>query len=127
LKFIFRNFPLSKIHPNAFLASIATEAAALQGKFWEMHDIIFENQTTLNKENILDFGRVLGLDIEHFKNDLLLKDLHRKVEMDFETGLRSGVNRTPTFFINGEKYEGELTGNNLIHALRSELTSIQIT
>lgn len=107
LKFVFRNFPLSKIHPHALSAAAATEAADLQGKFWEMHDIIFENQKTLDAERIFLFASRLGLDIERFKNDIQQKDLIDKVEKNFESGIRSGVNRTPTFFINGEKFDGE--------------------
>ena len=124
LKFVFRNFPLSKIHPNAFLAGVATEAAGLQGKFWEMHDIIFQNQKSLNAENILHLAGRLGLDIGRFSNDIQQKELIDKVEKDFETGIRSGVNRTPTFFINGQKYEGEWTGNHLLEYLKSILSGV---
>lgn len=107
LKFVFRNFPLSKIHPNAFAAAVATEAAALQGKFWEMHNIVFEHQRSLDPDNVLLLAGRIGLDLEQFKNDLHNETLINKVERDFESGIRSGVNRTPSFFINGEKYEGE--------------------
>lgn len=122
LKFVFRNFPLSKIHPNAFFAAIATEAAGLQGKFWEMHDLIFENQRNLDTENILRFARAIGLDPERFETDTRQKSLAAKVEKDFESGLRSGVNRTPTFFINEKKYEGSWSGDQLLQYLRSQLT-----
>jgi protein-disulfide isomerase len=107
VKFIFRNFPLRKIHPNAFAAAVATEAAGLQGKFWEMHDLVFENQKQLSAENIFRLASSIGLDLERFKEDIQEKVLAEKVERDFESGLRSGVNRTPTFFINGEKYNGD--------------------
>lgn len=123
LKFVFRNFPLRKIHPHAFAASVATEAAALQGKFWEMHDIVFENQTMLDDEHILSFANRLGLDMDRFKNDIQQKKLADKVEKDFESGLRSGVNRTPTFFINGEKFNGEWWHGDLLRQLESMLTS----
>jgi protein-disulfide isomerase len=124
IKFIFRNFPLRKIHPHAFAASVATEAAALQGKFWEMHDTVFENQKTLDDEHILFFASQLGLDIERFKNDTQQKQLTDKVEKDFESGLRSGVNKTPTFFINGEKYEGEWWDGNFMQYAQSILTGM---
>jgi protein-disulfide isomerase len=104
LKFVFRNFPLRKIHPHAYPAAVATEAAGLQGKFWEMHDLIFENQKTLSNENILRLADSLGLDTERFRNDIQQESLMNKVRKDFESGMRSGVNRTPTFFINEEKY-----------------------
>ena len=124
LRFVFRNFPLRKIHPHAFAASVATEAAALQGKFWEMHDTVFENQKTLDDEHILFFASQLGLDIESFKNDTQQKQLTDKVEKDFESGLRSGVNKTPTFFINGEKYEGEWWDGNFMQYAQSILTGM---
>lgn len=126
LKFVFRNFPLSKIHPYAFLAALATEAASLQGKFWEMHDIIFQNQKTLNNDNIFVFANNLGFDITRFENDIQEKTLIEKIENDFEGGLRSGVNRTPTFFINGEKYDGEWTDGQLFQYLTIKLRELQV-
>jgi len=126
LKFVFRNFPLSKIHPHAFLAALATEAASLQGKFWEMHDTIFQNQKILNKDNIFLFANNLGFDIARFKNDIQQNTLIEKVENDFESGMRSGVNGTPTFFINGEKYDGEWTGDQLFQYLKIKLRELQV-
>jgi protein-disulfide isomerase len=124
IKFVFRNFPLSNIHPHAFSAAVATEVAGLQGKFWEMHDIIFENQKTLEVENIFLFAMRLGLDAERFKNDIQQKALIDKVEKDFESGIRSGVNRTPTFFINGQKFNGDWYGNELLQYLKAALTGV---
>jgi protein-disulfide isomerase len=126
MQFVFRNFPLSNIHPHAFSAAVATEAAGLQGKFWEMHDIIFENQKTLEAEDIFLFARRLGLDAERFKNDIQQKSLIDKVEGDFETGIRSGVNRTPTFFINGEKFNGEWSEGRLLQYLKTVLTGVPL-
>ena len=125
LKFVFRNFPLKKIHPHAFSAAVATEAAAQQGKFWQMHDIIFENQHTLEPEDIFFFAKEIGLDIRSFENDMQEPALISKVEKDFETGIRSGVNRTPTFFINGEKYAGEWGNNELLQHLLNKLSGLQ--
>lgn len=126
LKFVFRNFPLSKIHPHAFSAAVATEAAGLQGKFWEMHDVVFENQKILGEENILRLAETIGLIPERFKVDLQQKALVEKVEKDFESGLRSGVNKTPTFFINGEKYEGAWVDGQLLQYLEAQLEVIPI-
>ena len=126
LKFVFRNFPLSKIHPHAVMAAVATEAAGSQGKFWEMHDIVFENQKSLDKENIIHFAGLIGLDVDRFKLDIQDKILSEKVEKDFEGGLRSGVNRTPTFFINGEKFEGDWSDGELLDFLRSQLAGISV-
>ena len=121
LRFVFRNFPLSKIHAHAFTAAVATEAAALQGKFWEMHDIVFENQQSLDAENILRLAVSIDLDIERMQAEIQQKGLIDKVEKDFESGMRSGVNRTPTFFVNGEKYDGLFSGDQFLHYLQNEL------
>ncbi len=107
LKFVFRNFPLSKIHPHAVHAAIATEAAALQGKFWEMHDHIFENQRKLDDASLMLYAEHLGLDTAKFAEDFEKEELAKKVAADFESGMRSGVNATPSFYINGQKYEGD--------------------
>ncbi len=127
LKFVFRNFPLSNVHPHAFMAAVATEAAGLQGKFWEMHDIIFENQKTLDVENIFLFAAKVGLNIERFKSDTQQTSLMDKVEKDFESGLRSGVNKTPTFFINGKKYDGDWTGGQLFQYLTDLLAGASVS
>ena len=127
LKFVFRNFPLAKIHPEATMAAVATEAAALQDKYWEMHDIIFENQDKLGADTITQLAETIDLDLERFHDNMKRKDLISKVEMDFESGIKSGVNRTPTFFINGEKYEGMFAGDQLLNYLRSRLAEIIIS
>lgn len=121
LKFVFRNFPLRKIHPNAYPAAVAAEAAALQGRFWEMHDIIFENQAALSHERLLFFAAHLGLDMPRFRNDILEESLWLKARKDFESGMKSGVNRTPTFFVNGKKYNGDWYGGQLLGFLECEL------
>lgn len=126
VRFVFRNFPLSKIHPHAFGAAVATEAAGLQGKFWEMHDMVFENQKTLADDRLLHFADRLGLDQERFQSDLQQEALIAKVEQDFESGLRSGVNRTPTFFINGQKYEGEWSDDQLLQYLKSMMDGMPL-
>ena len=104
LKFVFRNFPLAEKHPDATNAAIATEAAAGQRKFWEMHDILFEHQRQLDKASLIRYAEKIGLDVKKFESDFRMQDLLDKVAGDFESGVRSGVNGTPTFFINGKKY-----------------------
>ncbi len=117
LKFIFRNFPLSDAHPDAFKAAVAAEAAALQNKFWEMHDIIYENQELLDWRNLLVYAKKSGLDMARFKADIEKESVTAKVEDDFESGVRSGVNGTPSFFINGKKYEGSWDADELTEYL----------
>lgn len=104
--FVFRNFPLQESHRYANIAAQAAEAAGKQGKFWEMHDAIFENQQHLNEEFIEHLAEKLGLDMDEFEEDMNSEEISTKVEDDFESGVRSGVNGTPSFFINGEKFDG---------------------
>ncbi len=103
LFFVFRNFPLQEVHPAAMIAALAAEAANLQGKFWEMHDIIFEHQDSLSANSLLNLAKALGLKLEKFAKDWESKEVISKVENDFEGGIRSGVNGTPSFFINGNQ------------------------
>lgn len=109
LKVVFRNFPLTKIHPNAMRAAEAAEAAGLQGKFWEMHDLLFENQTDLSEESLAKYAEEIGIDVEKFKSDMVDENINSRVMSDFESGVESGVNGTPTFFINGERFNGVWT------------------
>ena len=117
LRFVFRHFPISNVHEYAVPAAIASEAAARQNKFWQMHDIIFDRQSQLSEDALLDFALEIGLDISKFKKDLLDESLAEKVESDFESGMRSGVNGTPSFFINGEKHDGPFDYIFLLSAL----------
>ena len=122
LKFVFRNFPLSEAHPDAFNAAVAAEAAGLQQKFWEMHDIIFENQTELDAESLFAYAKTIGLDMARFKTDLQKNTIAAKVEQDFESGIRSGVNGTPSFFINGKKYNGDWEEDVFSQYLKTQLS-----
>ena len=107
LKFVFRNFPLAEIHNHAVNAAIGAEAAAAQDKFWEMHDVIFENQQHLDDVSLIKHAAHIGLNIEQFETDFEKPEYQETVEADFESGVRSGVNGTPSFFVNGEKYNGD--------------------
>jgi len=106
LKLVFRNFPLRNIHPLAAAAAIAAEAAGKQGRYWEMHDVIFENQRDMHPGSFSEFAKELGLELEQFEIDRRDREIISKVEEDFESGIMSGVNGTPTFFINGARYNG---------------------
>jgi len=106
IKFIFRNFPLQEAHPLAFPAALAAEAAAVQGKFWEMHDAIYENQYRLSEDIFAELAETIGLDLDKFKEDSESNEIQQKVEDDFESGIRSGVNGTPSFYVNGTKFDG---------------------
>jgi protein-disulfide isomerase len=124
LKFVFRNFPLAKIHPEATIAAISTEAAALQGKYWQMHDIVFENQDSLEPESLFEYARELGMNMEKFGKDITDPALAEKVESDFESGIRSGVNATPTFYINGEKYNDGWESDRMLVYIKANYPGI---
>lgn len=121
LKFVFRNFPLAEIHPQATVAAAAAEAAALQDKYWEMHDMIFENQRDLKLPALTGYAERLGMDTEKFISDIQLEEIIARVEDDFESGIRSGVNGTPTFFVNGEKYTQSWEAETMISFLKNKI------
>ena len=106
LRFVFRNFPLAEAHPHALLAAQAAEAAGAQDHFWEMHDMIFEHQDALELPDIVGCAESLGIDTTRLQADLEAGTFAKKVRDDFRSGVRSGVNGTPTFFINGSRYDG---------------------
>jgi protein-disulfide isomerase len=119
LRFVFRNFPLGEAHPHAQIAAQAAEAAGAQGRFWEMHDMIFEHQDALEVEDLLGYAASLGLDADQIRRDLEAGTYVKRVRDDFRSGVKSGVNGTPTFFVNGVRYDGSWANENaFISALR---------
>ncbi len=104
LLFVFRNFPLTRIHPHAQPAAEAAGAAAAQGRYWEMHDLLFDNQRHLEDEDLRRYAQRLDLDPERFEREL--EHHARRVREDFRGGLKSGVRGTPTFFVNGLRHDG---------------------
>jgi len=118
LRFVFRNFPISTSHPNAELAAEAAEAAAVQGRFWEMHDLLYENQDRLGGEDLHAYAERLGLDLETFDRELAGHAYAARVREDFMSGVHSGVNGTPTFYLNGSRYDGSYETESLLAALR---------
>ena len=119
LKFVFRNFPLSNTHADAEAAAMAAEAAGAQGKFWEMHELLYQNQNSLKKDDLMGYAKKIGLDMEKFTSDIDNKTYLQKIKDDFEGGLRSGVNRTPSFYVNGEK-EDELDEGKLLASIKDQ-------
>jgi protein-disulfide isomerase len=103
VRFAFRHFPLSTAHPHA---ERAAEAAGTQEMFWEMHDILFDNQDALEDEDLVGYAEALGLDIDRFAEELATHVHALRVRADFLGGVRSGVNGTPTFFLNGVRHDG---------------------
>jgi len=121
LRFVFRNFPLSEAHPNAENAAEAAEAAGAQGKFWEMHDLIFEHQGALRPQDLVAYAARLGIDSARLARELDSHAHAARVREDFMSGVRSGVNGTPTFFINGERYDGSWARQDLIAAVEAAI------
>jgi protein-disulfide isomerase len=116
LLFVFRHYPLPSKHSLSLEASMATEAAARQGKFWAMHNAIFENQRFLVRSSFSWFAEELGLDMAAYDDSREHKKLLQKVLTDFESGIKSKVDGTPTFFINGRKYTGAADFESLYQA-----------
>ena len=119
LRFVFRNFPLTEIHPHALHAAFAAEAAAAQGKFWQMHDYIFHHQHTLEDSDLEQFAEAVGLDMQQFARAMAEQRSLARIEEDVEGGERSGVQGTPTFFINGVLYRGSWKQDALLAALQA--------
>jgi protein-disulfide isomerase len=117
LCFAFRNFPLTNMHPHAEHAAEAAEAAGAQDKFWEMHDCLYENQTALADTDLARYASQLGLDMPRFTKEIERGAHTRRILEDFRNGIRSGVNGTPSFFINSVRYDGEYEYETLLAAL----------
>ncbi len=119
LRFVFRHFPLSNIHPHASMAAEAAEAAAAQGKFWEMHQALFAHQKELAELDLTHVALTLGLEIYDFENSRS-NDLHRRrITEDYGSGVRSGVKKTPTLFINGRRYDGPMEVESIVAAAQA--------
>jgi protein-disulfide isomerase len=117
IRFVFRNFPITTSHPHAEQAAEAAEAAAAQGSFWEMHDYLYEHQRQLEDQDLRGYAEELGLDVEKFDRELADHSHAARVREDFMSGVRSGVNGTPTFYINGERHDGSYDLETLLAAI----------
>jgi len=118
VRFAFRHFPLVQIHPHAFGAAAAAEAAALQDRFWAMHELLFHRQKALEDDDLRQYADQLGLDVARFDEDRVGPDVRRRVRRDVETGLASSeVRGTPTLFIDGVVYVGRFDAASLTEAL----------
>lgn len=118
LKFVFRNFPITDSHPQAQWAAETAEAAAAQGKFWEMHDFLYENQISLGDMGFFaGYARKLKMDVARLEREIAQHVHSPRVQEDYMSGIRSGVDGTPTFFINGVRYDGYPEYGPLVSAL----------
>ena len=118
MRFVYRHFPLTSSHPHAQSAAEAAEAAGAQGAFWPMHDALFANQQALTDRDLVGYAAALGLDADAVATALASHTYEPNVREDFMSGVRSGVSGTPTFFINGVRYDGEFTLDALARAVQ---------
>ena len=121
LRFIFRDFPLREMHPWAEAAAESAAFAATAGRFWPMHDLLFENQQRLGNPLLAELGHQLGLDVPGLQQALKEGRFRDRVQQEFAGGVRSGVNGTPTFFINGRRHDGAFELESLIEAIDSRI------
>jgi len=120
LRFVYRHFPMTNVHEYAMSAAEISEAAAAQGRFWEMHDFLFEHQDTINdSRQAFAFAESLGLDTGRMELEIAQHVYQDRIREDFLGGVRSGVNGTPTFYVNGVRHDGEPVAESLIEALTS--------
>jgi Na+/H+ antiporter NhaA len=119
VRYVWRHLPLSDVHPHAQLAAEASEAAAAQGAFWEMHDLLFKHQDALEPRDVVAYGQELGLDVERFANDLRAHTSAARVAEDIDSADLSGVSGTPTFFVNGRRHYGAYDIAALSHAVKA--------
>ena len=119
--FVYRNFPLNNIHPHAQHAAEAAEAAAAQDKFWQMHDYLFEHQKALDDNHLLEYAQNVGLNIDRFNKEMSGHVYTPSINKSLKSGIDSGVEGTPTFFINGERYEDSWDLDTLSSFLKKSL------
>ena len=120
LRFVFRNFPIATMHPLAEHAAEAAETAGAQGRFWEMHDVLYENQDALADDDLVQYAVTLGLDSARFTGELTQHINAARVREDFMSGARSGVNGTPTFFINGSRHDDSFDLETMLAAVEDK-------
>jgi protein-disulfide isomerase len=120
LCFAFRNFPLANMHPHAEHAAEAAEAAHEQGRFWEMHDLLYQNQDALEDDDLAQYASDLGLDVRRLIGEIQVEAHRVRIREDFRSGARNGVNGTPSFFINGVRYDGNYDLEDLLVALTGQ-------
>jgi protein-disulfide isomerase len=124
LRFVFRNFPLIDNHPHAGIAAMTAEFAATKGKFWEMHDLLYENQQFLELTDLMKYAESLNLSSADLRTAIENKTFAEKIQNDFTNGVRSGVNGTPSFFINENRFNGSFEYENLFHSLNNVLIEL---
>jgi protein-disulfide isomerase len=122
IRFAFRNFPIPQLHPHAEQAAEAAEAAAAEGKFWEMYELLLRPSSPLDLDSLLGYAERLGLDIDQFRAEVIGNAHAAKITRDVQEGIRNGVNATPKFYVNGERLDGKLPLDGLVEAVMAAVT-----
>jgi protein-disulfide isomerase len=117
LRIVYRHYPLSGIHPHALEAAEAAEAAGQQQRFWEMHDLLFQNQSALQRKNLIAYAESLKLDMDRIRGELKKKVYEDRVRDDFRRGVQNGVYKTPGLFLNGVRHDGAWDRDTLLRVL----------
>ena len=123
LRFVFRNFPIPQLHPHAEQAAEAAEAAAAQGKFWEMYELLLQPSAQLDTGSLVGYAEQLGLDATRFRSELASHAHAARIERDVQEGIRNGVNATPKFYVNGERIDGKVPLEGLTEAVHKAVTA----
>lgn len=126
MRFVFRHFPMTTVHPDAENAAEAAEAAGAQRRYWAMHDTLYNNYQALEGRQLISYAAALGLDVEQFMADVAAHAYASKVSEDFMSGVRSGVNGTPSFFINGVRHDGSWEFPSLLAAVQSAAMAVGV-
>lgn len=125
VRLVYRHFPLTQIHPHSQRAAEAAEVAANQGKFWQMHSALYEHQDRLDEYDLVRYAHELELDQSRFRSELLQGGKTARVREDFISGVRSGVNGTPTFYLNGRRYDDSWDLESLMTAIEAEAAELR--
>jgi protein-disulfide isomerase len=123
IRFVFRNFPIPQLHPHAEQAAEAAEAAAAQGRYWEMHDVLLQPYSRLDIDSLVTYAEVIGLEIARFRRDLTDRAYAARIEGDIAEGMRNGVNATPKFYVNGQRVDGKVPLENLVTLAESAVSA----
>ena len=121
IRFVFRNFPIPQLHPHAEQAAEAAEAAATQGKFWDMYELLLRPSSRLDFDSLLSYARGLGLDVDRFEQEVTGAAYAAKIEHDVREGVRNGVNATPKFYVDGARIDGKFPLEGLEDAIRASV------
>jgi protein-disulfide isomerase len=125
IRFAFRNFPITELHPHAEQAAEAAEAAAAQGRFWPMYEILLRPSSRLDLDSLLDYAADLDLDVGRFRSDVTGHAYAPRIQRDMREGVRNGVNATPKFYVNGARIDGKLPLEGLEDAIRAGVRAAQ--